>query len=165
MQDFKYCNNAEATFLKQYKYKLKNEYFKIFDDTTNSIGYRDIIITSFFYSNASIETDILKRIPDNLDGKFFYRMLGILRTSGTTESVEYLTSLLKTNSFNLNEQKSILQVIYGIMDREKVKRKTRKKFNEVLVQFELDTLSRYDLHIYIINIVSLQYAAVQHKTD
>ena len=74
-------------------------------------------------------------------------MLGILRTSGTEKSVNHLIDMMKVNDFNLNVQKSILQTIYGITDREKMRRKYRKKLENYLKETQLDTLTRYDLYI------------------
>jgi len=54
---------------------------------------------------------------------------------------------MQQHQFDLNTQKSILQTIYGITDRLKVKRKTRKHFEQFLEESELDSLSRYDLFV------------------
>jgi len=94
-----------------------------------------------------IENEILKRIDDYTGQRYFYRMLGILRTSGTEKSVNHLIDMMKVNDFNLNVQKSILQTIYGITDREKMRRKYRKKLENYLKETQLDTLTRYDLYI------------------
>ena len=129
------------------KYELKETYLKIFDDTTNYEELRDRVLSSFFNSNEIIENEILKRIDDYTGQRYFYRMLGILRTSGTEKSVNHLIDMMKVNDFNLNVQKSILQTIYGITDREKMRRKYRKKLENYLKETQLDTLSRSDLFI------------------
>lgn len=146
-QNFYHCIEAEAEFLENKKYELKETYLKIFDDTTNYEELRDRVLSSFFNSDEIIENEILKRIDDYTGQRYFYRMLGILRTSGTEKSVNHLIDMMKVNDFNLNVQKSILQTIYGITDREKMRRKYRKKLENYLKETQLDTLTRYDLYI------------------
>ena len=146
-QNFYHCLEAEMQFFDEYKYRLEDTYFQIFDDTSKSYELRDMILISFFHSNPSIEHEILSRIESYIGERYFYRMLGILSTSGTDESVYFLINMMQQHQFDLNTQKSILQTIYGITDRLKVKRKTRKHFEQFLEESELDSLSRYDLFV------------------
>lgn len=146
-QNFYHCIEAESGFLKANKYNLKDIYFQIFDDTTNYEELRDRVLTSYFYSDETIEIEILNRIDDYIGQRYFYRMLGILRTSGTQKGMNHLVGMMKVSEFDLNVQKSILQTIYGITDRNKIKRKYRKNLENYLRETQLDTLSRYDLYI------------------
>lgn len=146
-QNYYHCIEAENEFLKANKYTLKEKYFDLFDDENIDEEIRDRLITSYFYSNESIEADILNRIEFYIEEKYFYRMLGILRTSGTEKSVEYLTKMMRDHNFHINDSKAILQAIYGITDRHQIKKKIDNKFQEYLATTKLDTLSRYDLFI------------------
>ncbi|MEP7195548.1 MAG: hypothetical protein ABI851_03455 [Saprospiraceae bacterium] len=131
-QNFYHCIEAETNFLEENKYELKDTYFKIFDDSTNYEDLRDRVLLSFFNSDKTIEIEIINRIGDYINQGYFDRMLGILRTSGTEKSVNYLIEMMKVNNFDLNVQESILQTIYGITDREKIKSKYRKKLENYL---------------------------------
>lgn len=143
--NFYHCVDAENIFLKEYKYKLKDQYFEIFDNEQADEEIRDLIITAYFYSESSIEDEILSRIDSYINERYFYRMLGILRTSGTDKSVDHLLVILEENDFEINEVKSILQSIYGISDRIKIKKKTETRFDNYLSNSGLDSLTRYDL--------------------
>lgn len=142
---FYHCIEAESSFFKDHKYRLLPAYLGILDDESQPFEIKDRILTSFFYSDEPVEEIILARIDAYVGDRLFYRMLGILRTSGTSRSVEHLTGLLEANSFDLNTTKLVLQAIYGITDRRKVERKARKQFENYLEETRLDTLSRYDL--------------------
>lgn len=146
-QNFYHCIEAEVQFLNENKYKLKEYYFRIFDDTSYTKDIRDIVLASFFNSDEAIEFEILNRIGNYKDQNFFYRMLGILSTSGTEKSVNYLVKSLKENKYNLNDKKIILQVIYELIDRKKIQKESRINFEKYLRETQLDTLSRYELYL------------------
>lgn len=146
-QKFYHTVEAELDFLKNNCFKLKETYFKIFDNTRNSEFLRDRILLSFFDANENIENEILSRMNDYLGHQYFFRMLGILRRSGTEKSIDFLLGLMKDNEFDLNDKKSILQTIYWITDNKKVKRRTRKRFEHYLKETQLDTLTRNDLYL------------------
>lgn len=144
---FYHCIDAEAKFLKEHVSILKEKYWEIFDNKENNEAIREMMLLSMPHANKTIEDEVLTRLPNNIDELYFYRMLGILMYSGTEKSMNQLIQLMDTNEFSLNKKKAILQTIYKISDRIKVKRKTRKNFENYLSSTGLDSLSRYDLFI------------------
>lgn len=129
--------------MKKNRYRLQDEFFKIFDDITYSASLRDGILVAYFYSNQELESEILKRI--NPENQFFYRMTGMLRTSGGEKSINYLLNLLKNNDCDLNTKKSLLHTIYDITDRVTINNETATSLEIFLKVSRLDTLSQYAL--------------------
>lgn len=146
-QNFYHCIEAESYFLKNHRYDLTESYFKIFDDTINSPELRSQMLYAYFNSNESIEEAILSRIESYVAHRVFYLMLGVLGTSGTEKSIDFLIQMMRKNNFELNKQKVILQAIYGITDREKISKSVTKRLKNYLEETELDKLTRYDLFI------------------
>ena len=90
------------------------------------------MLLAFFNSDERIEDDILNRIKKHKNDRHFYRMIGILRTSGSEKSVNYFIDLLQANEFDSEKTKIILQIVQNIVNTKKIKRKTRRKFENYL---------------------------------
>jgi hypothetical protein len=126
------CIEVESEFLRENRYRLQKEYFTYFDDTSHSVEIRDHILRSLFDSGKEIENEILKRISNYLQDDIFYRMLGILRTSGSDRSVQYLTMILENKVFNLKQKKLIIDAIIQIIERGKVNDSSKNRFNKLI---------------------------------
>lgn len=129
---FYYFTGAEMAFLNANRERLRDQYFKIFDAPNTTDMLRDRILLTFFNSDASIETAILDRIVDYQKSKLFYRMLGILRTSGTNRSATFLLDMLKNTACSAQEKDSILQAIHGMKKRKQLTNKTQREFENYL---------------------------------
>lgn len=131
---FYYFTGAEMAFLKGNRERLRDQYLRIFDAPNTTDMLRDRILLTFFNSDASIETAILDRIVDYQKSKLFYRMLGILRTSGTNKSAIFLLDMLKNTACSTQEKDSILQAIHGIKKRKQLTNKTQREFEQYLAE-------------------------------
>lgn len=132
LQQFYYFTEAEMAFLKTKRERLRGLLFKVFDDKSSSDVLRDRIILVFFNYDASIEQDILDRIVSYQKSKIFYRMLGVLRTSGTNTSATFLLDMVKHSACSAQEKDSILQAIHGIKKRKQLTNKTQREFEQYL---------------------------------
>ncbi len=131
---FYYFTGAEMAFLTANRDRLRDQYLNIFDAPNTTDMLRDRILLTFFNSDASIEPAILDRISDYQKSKLFYRMLGVLRTSGTNRSATFLLDLVKNTACSAQEKDSIIQAIHGIKKRKQLTNKTQREFENYLTE-------------------------------
>ncbi len=137
---FYHIINPEANFLKDKRLALAETYLKYFDDTSNTEYNRDLMLTSLFETNESIETEIIKRMSNQSNNKYFWRMIGILSTSGSNNSIRYLTSYLKNKKLEPKELTLILRVIYEIKSSKNIEDGTWNSFKQLLKNSTIDSL-------------------------
>ncbi|MBL7824113.1 MAG: hypothetical protein JNK69_11965 [Saprospiraceae bacterium] len=150
---FYHCIEAETNFLKEKSQFLFKTYLKYFDDTTNNEYNRDLMLCSLFDSKQFIEEEIIKRMSKEDNYKFFYRMLGILTTSGSNKSIKYLSNHLKTHKLELKETELILRAIYEIKSNKRIDEPIWTSFKNFLKDSKLDSLvkANYFEELYLNN--------------
>ena len=150
---FYHCIDAESKFLRENRLQLAKIYLQYFDDTMNPEYNRDIMLRSLFESDQFVEAEIIKRMSNKDNDKFFYGMLGILRTSGSENSIKYLTNHLQTHKLKLKETELILSAIYEIKGNKHVSNNIWNSFYAFLKESNLDSLvkANYLEEIYIKN--------------
>lgn len=137
---FYHIINPEAKFLKDKRLALAETYLKYFDDTSNTEYNRDLMLTSLFETNEFVETEIIKRMSNQSNTKYFWRMIGILRTSGSKNSIEYLTAYLQNQKLELKELTLILSVIYEIKSSKIIDDGTWNSFKQLHKNNTIDSL-------------------------
>jgi hypothetical protein len=137
---FYHIINPEANFLKDKRWTLTETYLKYFDDTSNTEYNRDLMLTSFFETDESIEPEMIKRMSNQNNNKYFWRMVGILGTSGSNNSIRYLTSYLQNQKLELKELTIILSVIYEIKSSKIIEDGTWNSFKQLHKNTTIDSL-------------------------
>ena len=114
IEKFFHCIDPESIYLKKNRLDLLSNYLVVFDDKKQDLYIRDLILNSLFYSNNCVEDEILKRIDKVEEWRFFYRMVGILRTSGGMESINYFNSIIPKIKEE-DKVKAIVTAVYTIL--------------------------------------------------
>lgn len=111
------------------------------------------MLCSLFDSKQFIEEEIIKRMSKEDNYKFFYRMLGILTTSGSNKSIKYLSNHLKTHKLELKETELILRAIYEIKSNKRIDEPIWTSFKNFLKDSKLDSLvkANYFEELYLNN--------------
>ncbi len=144
INNFYHCVEAEAGFIKRFKYELLDEFSFLINGDLISEDQEDVIFLAMFNSKMAIEDWIFNNVDTNKIDAHKHRIMGVLRTSGGDRSAKYLLKKLHSEN-DLKEIKIILLAIYGIMDRETTKKRTNRKILTYLRETKLDTLTRYEL--------------------
>lgn len=145
-KDHYHMQDQESAFIRNHNVKLKDHYWEVFDDELQSDETRDLMLMAFWYGDPNVEEELLARLPNYIESKYFYRMIGMLRNNGADDSVYYLTELLENQSLDIKQTKSILQIIYEIVEKKSVKKMTENHWKNFLIKSKLDSFSRIDLY-------------------